>query len=87
MLPREQPLPDGSYLTSIYALPGPQGPSATDEPARVIEYRLEDPALAETEEQRYRLITTILDPERRTRWQSSPRSTRSAGNSSRHSMS
>ena len=60
-LPREQPLPDGSYLTSIYALKNRKA-KRDGEPARVIEYRLEDPALAD-EEQRYRLITTILDPD------------------------
>src|SRR5437773_1483382 len=32
------------------------------EPARVVEYRLDDPALAE-DDRRYRLITTILEPE------------------------
>ncbi len=53
--------------------------------ARVVEYRLDDPALGD-EDQRYRLITTILDPERHPR-ASSPRSTRSAGSSSQHSMS
>jgi hypothetical protein len=60
-LPREQALPDGSYLTSIYALKNRKA-KRDGEPARVIEYRLEDPALTD-EEQRYRLITTILDPE------------------------
>ena len=60
-LPREQALADGSYLTSIYALKNRKA-KRDGEPARVIEYRLEDPALAD-EEQRYRLITTILDPE------------------------
>jgi hypothetical protein len=60
-LPREQTLPDGSYLTSIYALKNRKA-KRDGEPARVVEYRLEDPALAD-EEQRYRLITTILDPD------------------------
>jgi hypothetical protein len=60
-LPREQTLPDGSYLTSIYALENRKA-KRDGEHARVIEYRLEDPAL-EDEDQRYRLITTILDPE------------------------
>jgi hypothetical protein len=59
-LPREQTLSDGSYLTSIYALKNRKA-RRDGERARVIEYRLDDPALAE-EEQRYRLITTILDP-------------------------
>jgi hypothetical protein len=60
-LPREQTLPDGSYLTSIYA-PENRKAQRDGQPARVIEYRLEDPALGE-EDQRYRLITTLLDPE------------------------
>jgi hypothetical protein len=60
-LPREQTLPDGSYLTSIYALENRKA-KRDGEPARVIEYRLDDPALAD-QDQRYRLITTILNPE------------------------
>lgn len=60
-LPREQTLQDGSYLTSIYALKDRKA-KRDRECARVIEYRIDDPALAE-EQQRYRLITTILDPE------------------------
>ncbi|MGH8300987.1 MAG: IS4 family transposase, partial [Steroidobacteraceae bacterium] len=59
-LPREQTLSDGSYLTSIYALKDRKA-RRDGAQARVIEYRLDDPALAE-DEQRYRLITTILDP-------------------------
>lgn len=58
-LPREQTLPDGSYLTSIYA-PKNRKVKRNGQPARVIEYRLDDPALGE--ELSYRLITTILDP-------------------------
>jgi Insertion element 4 transposase N-terminal/Transposase DDE domain len=60
-LPREQTLADGSYLTSIYARKRRRA-RREGEPARVVEYRLDDPALAE-EDQRYRLITTLLDPE------------------------
>jgi len=60
-LPREQTLEDGSYLTSIYALKNRKA-KRDGERARVVEYRLDDPALAD-EEQRYRLITTILDPD------------------------
>jgi Insertion element 4 transposase N-terminal/Transposase DDE domain len=58
-LPREQTLPDGSYLTSIYARKNRRA-RRDGERARVIEYRLADPALAEPAP-RYRLITTILD--------------------------
>jgi hypothetical protein len=60
-LPREETLADGSYLTSIYALKNRRARRAGRR-ARVIEYRVDDPALAE-EDQRYRLITTILEPE------------------------
>ena len=60
-LPREQTLSDGSYLTSIMALKDRKA-RRNGQPARVIEYRLDDPALAD-EEQRYRLITTLLDAE------------------------
>ncbi len=45
-LPREQTLPDGSYLTSIY--PRKDRKTKRDgQPVRVLEYRLEDPALGE----------------------------------------
>ncbi len=61
VLPREQTLPDGSYLTHISQ--SNHGKSRRRGPqARVIEYRLEDPGLPQAE-QRYRLLTTILDPE------------------------
>jgi hypothetical protein len=60
-LPREQTLSDGSYLTSIYALRDRRA-RRDGQRARVIEYQLDDPALADPE-QRYRLITTILDPD------------------------
>lgn len=60
-LPRDQTLSDGSYLTSILARKDRRA-RRDGIPARVVEYRLEDPALAE-EEQNYRLITTILDPD------------------------
>jgi hypothetical protein len=60
-LPRQHALPDGSYLTSIYALKNRRARRDGDR-ARVVEYRLDDPALAE-EDQRYRLITTLLDPD------------------------
>jgi hypothetical protein len=60
-LPREQTLADGSYLTSIYAQKNRRA-KRDGERARVVEYRLDDPALSE-EDQRYRLITTILEPE------------------------
>lgn len=54
-LPGETPLPDGSYLTTLY-------PTATERRrrqngVRVIEYRLSG------SDERYRLITTLLDPQ------------------------
>jgi hypothetical protein len=60
-LPREQTLSDGSYLTSIYALENRKA-RRDGQRARVVEYALDDPVRGE-EDQRYRLITTILDPD------------------------
>jgi hypothetical protein len=61
-LPREQTLSDGSYLTHIskatHSRARRRGPEA-----RVVEYRLDDPVLSE-EDQRFRLITTMLDPKK-----------------------
>jgi hypothetical protein len=62
LLPRERQLPDGSYLTRIYPSQRDQRAKRRGERVRIIEYRLEDPALGQ-EEQRYRLIATMLDPE------------------------
>ena len=62
VLAREQQLADGSYLTRIYRSPADRRAQRDGQPARVVEYQLDDPALAE-QEQRYRLITTILDPD------------------------
>lgn len=59
-LPREQTLADGSYLTTAYALKN-RKTKRDGVQARVVEYRLDDPALAD-EDQRYRLLTTLLDP-------------------------
>jgi hypothetical protein len=60
-LPREETLPDGSYLTSIYALKNRRA-KRDGARARVIEYELDDPGRA-ANDTRYRLLTTILDPE------------------------
>jgi hypothetical protein len=62
LLPREEQLADGSYLTRIYNNQADQRAKRRGERVRVLEYRLDDPALAE-DDQRYRLITTILDPD------------------------
>jgi hypothetical protein len=60
-LPREKTLPDGSYLTSIYALKNRKA-KRDGVRARVIEYELDDPG-RQGNDTRYRLLTTILDPD------------------------
>jgi hypothetical protein len=62
ILERERTLPDGSYLTRIYGSTGDRRAKREGEPVRVVEYSLDDPGLSR-EEQRYRLLCTILDPE------------------------
>jgi hypothetical protein len=62
LLPREEQLADGSYLTRIYNNQQDQRAKRDGERVRVLEYRLDDPALAD-DDQHYRLITTILDPD------------------------
>ena len=62
LLPCEQQLADGSYLTRIYKDQPDQRAKRDGERVRVLEYRLDDPALG-AEDQTYRLITTILDPD------------------------
>lgn len=59
-LPCEQRLPDGSYLSRIYASRKDQRHGRNGMVVRVIEYRLEGIPGAEPV---YRLLTTILDPE------------------------
>ena len=61
LLPREEELGDGSYLTRIYKTQNDQRRKRAGERVRVIEYELADPALS-ADEQRYRLLTTLLDP-------------------------
>ena len=61
VLPREQQLPDGSYLTRIYANQPDQRAHRDGHQVRVVEYQLDD-GLSDPE-QRYRLLTTILEPE------------------------
>lgn len=60
-LQREQALADGSYLTRIQRIRHGRV-RQTGITARVIAYTLEDPGLPAAE-QRYRLLTTLLDPE------------------------
>jgi hypothetical protein len=62
VLPREQQLADGSYLTRIYRSQPDQRAQRDGVRVRVVEYRLQDPGLPETEE-RYRLLSTLLDPD------------------------
>jgi hypothetical protein len=59
-LPCDQRLPDGSYLSRIYATPKDQRHRRDGVVVRVIEYRLEGVPDAEPI---YRLLTTILDPD------------------------
>lgn len=60
-LPNEQTLADGSYLTSVYALKDRRA-RRNGARARVIDYQLDDPGRP-ANDTRYRLLTTILDPE------------------------
>jgi hypothetical protein len=62
LLPREQQLADGSYLTRIYASQPDQRARRDGEQVRVVEYQLDDGV--SDPEQRYRLLCTIRDPER-----------------------
>ena len=59
-LPCEKRLPDGSYLSRVYASPKDQRHGRDGVVVRVIEYRLEGIPRAEPI---YRLVTTILDHE------------------------
>jgi len=52
--------PDGSYRSELRARRGRHGPDAKPLPVRVIEYELQG---VENPEPRYRLVTSILDPE------------------------
>jgi hypothetical protein len=62
LLPREQQLSDGSYLTRVYRCQGDQRARRDGVTVRVVEYKLEDPGVPQAE-QRYRLLCTILDPD------------------------
>ena len=57
VLPSDEELPDGSYLSRIYAARD-KNRHADPEVVRVVEYTLDDPGTV------YRLMTTILEPER-----------------------
>jgi hypothetical protein len=58
-LPCHQRLPDGSYLSRLYASPKQRRHDEGGQVVRVIDYRLEGIADAEP---LYRLVTTLLDP-------------------------
>ncbi len=59
-LPREQVLPDGSYLSTIYPSDKDRRHRTGGLPVRVVEYRLEGIPEAEP---LYRVVTSILDPQ------------------------
>jgi hypothetical protein len=61
VLPREEQLPDGSYLTWIYANQPDQRAHRDGHQVRVVEYQVDD-GLSDPE-QRYRLLSTILEPD------------------------
>jgi len=61
VLPCEERLPDGSYRSTVYANHKDRRQRTNGLPVRVIEYTLEGVPQAEP---LYRVITTILDPER-----------------------
>ena len=60
VLPCQRRLPDGSYLSRLYASPEHRRHDEDGVPVRVIDYRLEGVPEAEP---LYRLVTTLLDPE------------------------
>jgi hypothetical protein len=60
-LPREQVLPDGSYLSTIYPSQADRRHRTGGLQVRVVEYRLEGIPEAEP---LYRVVTSILDPQR-----------------------
>jgi Insertion element 4 transposase N-terminal/Transposase DDE domain len=59
-LPREHSLPDGSFLTRVYASQTNQRAGRDGVTTRVVDYRLDDPGRPRAAE-RYRLLTTIAD--------------------------
>ncbi|HEY2594319.1 MAG TPA: IS4 family transposase [Chloroflexota bacterium] len=58
-LPRERPLGDGSYLSTVYAF-ADRHAHREGAQVRVVEYQLDDPGVPQAE-QRYRLLTTVHD--------------------------
>ena len=62
VLPRERPLPDGSYLSTVYSF-SDRHAHRDGAQVRVVEYGIDDPGVPQAEE-RYRLLCTIEDPDR-----------------------
>lgn len=60
VLPSNQALADGSYLSELVESSDPRRERGL--PVRVIEYAIADPGRPQAEATRYRLITTVLDP-------------------------
>jgi hypothetical protein len=63
VLSPEEALPDGSYLATVYPSPKARRHRTDGIRLRVLEYTLDDPARPRPGE-RYRLITSLLDPRR-----------------------
>jgi hypothetical protein len=65
VLPREEQLADGSYLTRVYANQPDQRAQRDGHQVRVVEYQIDDGVERPDRdpEQRYRLLCTILEPE------------------------
>lgn len=59
----DERLADGSYVSKLYEIANFKR-RGEGVPVRVVEYHLEDPGRPQSEETRYRLLTTILDPDR-----------------------
>jgi hypothetical protein len=60
-LPLEEPLTDGSFLTTLYPSDAARQRGEDGIVVRVIEYAIDDPARPRPDE-RYRLVTSLLDP-------------------------
>ncbi len=63
VLPVLERFPDGSFRSELVAT-GDKRARTQVTPVRVVEYAIDDPARAGAQDTRYRLVTTILDPER-----------------------
>jgi hypothetical protein len=59
----DERLDDGSYLSKLYEIANFKR-RGVGVPVRVVEYQLDDPGRPQADENRYRLLTTVLDPAR-----------------------